>query len=351
MPSDTPDPRRNFLKAAASTGLAALSSSALAQSFFAASREFEWLPTECADERYPMQLISGDLHSSDGVIARVPSGKIINNGWGEIGSRRLVGSPQKPVPERLDLKWFSFSEDKFFAGTVPLPRASLTQLFADGFEEPLTNARVTWSKIIVGMGLGGWTSVWLAGSGIVKEISIARLEPVQLNWALVLDNPAIERSEFVRSKLLARVGEAGADALAKHGPPVSTWPRYAQRYRWRIAVEGDHQPLHMFLRTFNGERQFYDFSRSPPGTLESAPKHAQITWLGKSGSKLLSEIRFDETEIYGALDKAGAGDSGSSPMKLRVEFGARSQISVTLESRAIRIPLTRSSVTVGKLAK
>jgi len=52
---------------------------------------FEWLPTECAHERHPMQLVSGDLDCGADRIVNVPVNKIVNRGWGEIGSRRLVG--------------------------------------------------------------------------------------------------------------------------------------------------------------------------------------------------------------------------------------------------------------------
>lgn len=311
---------------------------------------FEWLPTECADERYPMQLISGQLHCSDGEVVPVPAGKIVNNGWGEIGSRRLVGTPLKPVPEQLTAAWFSYTEDQFFAGSVELPQAELMQLFASGFEEPLTRAWVTWSKIIVGMGLGGHASVWLAGSGLVQEVARVQLDPAQLDWAQVLDNPDIARSEFIRSTLRARLSRAELEALAKHGPPASTWPRYSSRYRWRIVVAGIQVPLYMFLRSFNGERRFYDFARCPPEELDTVPKHIQITWLTRSGRNLLTEIRLDEAEVFRALDAAGAAALDTSSTTLRVELGARARVSILVESHATQIPLTRSSVEVLSLA-
>jgi len=113
-------------------------------------------------------------------------------------------------------------------------------------------------------------------------------------------------------------------------------------------VAGMHAPLYMFLRSFNGERQGYDFARSPPGVLETVPKHIQITWLSNKGRKLLSEIHLDETEVYGALDQANAAASDMTTT-LRIEFGARYQLSIVLESQATRIPLTRSRIKVSSL--
>jgi hypothetical protein len=311
---------------------------------------FEWLPTECADERYPMQLISGDLHCSDGEVVAVPTGKIVNNGWGEIGSRRIVGEQLKGVPERLEVAWFSYAEDQFFAGSVPLPHAELTQLFVQGFQEPLTRERVTWSKIIVGMGLGGWASVWLAGSGLVQSVADAKLEPAQIDWASVLDNPDITRSDFVRAKLQSRLSSAELKAHVAHGPPVSTWPKYSRRDRWRIRVDGIRVPLNMFLRSFNGERRFYDFARQPPEQLDAVPKHLQITWLSPNGRKLLTDIRLDETEIFDAFDKAGAADLDTSTTMLKVELGTRMRVALVVESKAGRVALTRSSAEVLSVA-
>ncbi len=306
---------------------------------------FDWLPTECADERYPMQLISGELVCGDRII-RVPAGKIVNNGWGEIGSRRLVGEALKPVPERLELAWFSFAEDQFFAGTVELPKAELTDLFRAGFRDPRMGNVATWSKLIVGMGLGGWTSVWLAGSGLVREVARVKLEPEALDWTRVLDNPDIARADYVRSKLRSRLSDVELRALAKHGPRVASWTRYSRRQRWRIIVEGLQVPLHMFLRSFNGDRSFYDFARQPPQDLDVAPKHLQITWQARGDRRLLTNIRFDEQELFEAFDKAAAPDTTTI---LRVEFGTRSRIAISVEGRDARIPLTRSRVELASL--
>jgi hypothetical protein len=297
-----------------------------------------------------MQLISGELRCSDDEIVPLPTGKIVNNGWGEVGSRRLVGEDRKPVPQQLTAAWFSYTEDQFFAGTLELPHSELWALFATGFNAPVSHEPVTWSKVIVGMGLGGNTSVWLAGSGLVQQVASANFESAEIDWVEVLDNPDIERSQFIQSTLRSRLSTPELKALAAHGPPISTWPRYSQRYRWRIRVEGIQVPLYMFVRTFNGDRRFYDFARQPPEQLEMVPKLVEITWLGRSGRKLLTNIRLDEAEIFGAFDKSGAADLDKSTTTLRVEYGTRSRVSLSIESREARIPLTRSSVEVLSLA-
>ena len=348
MPDDPFNARRFFLKLAASAGLSALVLPQSARAFFGGAKEFEWLPSECADERYPMQLISGVLISPDGTRIPVPTGKIINNGWGEVGSIRLVGTAQKPVPEKLELAWFSYTEDRFYGGEVALPHALLTQLFEEGFTVPLTQERSTWHKIIVGMGLGGWTSIWLAGDGLVREVARARLEPVTVDWSRVIDNPDLPRQTFIRSTLTRRLGPEALATLSKNGPPVSSWPRYAQRERWRLAVAKGVTPHYLFLRGSNGERQFHDFTRSAPGPFETIPKHAQIAYRSPSGSTLLAEISFDENEIFSAFERGKT--AGTTPPTLHFNLKAHSRIAIALETAAGRIALQHSHIEVGRLS-
>jgi hypothetical protein len=297
-----------------------------------------------------MQMISGGLYRGEHRVAAVPIRKIVNNGWGEIGSRHIVlGDPFWPVPDRLSLAWFSYAEDQFFGGSVALPRAELIDLFRAGLEEPVTGESVTWNKIIVGMGLGGWTSVWLSRSGIVREVARGRVEPTEIDWIHVLDNPNIQRSDFVRSRLQSRLGDVALDHLTEHGPPVSTWTRYAQRYRWRILVEGVHAPLDMFLRSFNGERSYYEFAKQPPEELAIAPKHLQITWRERGGGRLLTRIRLDEQEVFAAFDEASAAAPAPSTIMLRVAFTSRTRVALSVESGAGELQLTRSNIEVRTL--
>lgn len=305
---------------------------------------YEWLPTECADERYPMQLVSGHLHCAGDQSIRIPSGKIVNNGWGEVGSRHIVGDAQKPVPEQLSLAYFSYTEDQFFAGEVELPHAELARMFQAGLRDPLNGQLLQWDKLIVGMGLGGWICVWLSGSGHVREVFSTKLEPAELDWKRVVDNPNITRANFVGSKLRSRLTDADLRMLAERGPPAPTWQRHSQRYRWRIIVEGVQVPLNMGMRCFNGEHWTYEFARQPPGELSTVPKSMFIIWRTRHDWKLLTKIRFDEREMFAAHDKAAASASDAALPSMRIELAARSQIAITLEHADGKIPLRGAQV-------
>ena len=133
------------------------------------SPRHEWLPTESAPRRYPVQLVSGDLlFDDDGVY--IPDGRLVMNGWGEIGSTHIVGDDLKPLPTSLDLTWFSYAENVFYAGDFTLDGDRLAQMFARGLQAPTRDERADYSRLIVGMAPGGLICVWLAGAGIVHEV-------------------------------------------------------------------------------------------------------------------------------------------------------------------------------------
>ena len=186
---------------------------------------YDWLPTECADARFPMQMVFGALVCGDEVV-ELPMRKIVNNGWGEIGSRRIVEPLIKQPPSELKIEWFSFVEDCFYAGHLELPLAKLSDKFAAGFTEPGTGLRAQWSKLIVGMGFGGWVSLWLAGSGIVRAVHSAQVEAAELDWSLVLANPDIPRAQHIDSTLRQWLSGVHYRNLQDHGVPDSPRARY-----------------------------------------------------------------------------------------------------------------------------
>ena len=337
--------RRTFMQALMGVPGALFAAKAkTAQAGNSSSAVFEWLPSECAHERWPMQMITGEFDCGMGRIVKIPTGKIVNNGLGEIASTRVVGERLKPVPERLSLSWFSFAEDRFYGGEVAIPTAMLIDLFRTEFIDPRDNLPASWHRIIVGMGLGGWVHVWIAGATFVREIATARLPPVEGEWRRVIDNPDLPRTDFIRSVLKRRTGEAALAELDKQGAPVEDWPRYFRKVPWTLHPDGPNAPIGMTLRHCNGERSYRDLSGTSPQATSAAPKLMQITWRNPNGKRLLTEIRFNEDEIYAAFDKTPA------PPKLHVDYPGKMNVSLWIESGRARIPLTKPDVKVNSLS-
>lgn len=309
------------------------------------NRRFDWLPSECAHERWPMQLIEGAFASAEGPLVPIPTGKIVNNGLGLAASLRIEGAAQKPVPEKALLRWYSFAEDRFFGGEVALPQAELRRLFQAGLPAPHHPDDPTWSRIIVGMGLGGWAQVWLAGGQHAQEVARVRLPEIAFDWRRVIDNPALARADYRRKVLLSRTGEAGLAALEAAGAPVEQWPRYSQRQAWSVRLQTPHQPLDCLLRFVNGERRVRPLAATTTVAEQPLPKHMQLTWQPASGSRLRTEIHFDEQEVFDVFERASA----TAPLALVMDYPRKNRLTVVAEVGGQSIPLTQARIDVSSL--
>ncbi len=94
--------------------------------------KYEWMPTESAEKEFPMQIVQGEFYFKNGDSIYIPDGRVIENGLGELGSIHIVGDDFKPLPNKLVIKWFSYIENKFYAGEFDLAYDKIKQLFDEG---------------------------------------------------------------------------------------------------------------------------------------------------------------------------------------------------------------------------
>ncbi len=198
---------------------------------------FDWFATESAPEAYPVYLVKGDLVYADGRSLYIPDRRDVNNGWGLEGSTHIVGDQFKPLPVKLDLTWFSYTEDKFYTGKFDLPAAKILELFRAGtaaYDLGGTNPdkHLNFDRIIVGMAPGGDVSVWAGARQIVKEVATFRAQSADLPWELVLDNPAISRSEMIKRTLERSLSPDVLKKVTSSPIPVGRWAIFAKRFPW-----------------------------------------------------------------------------------------------------------------------
>src|SRR5262245_62623691 len=79
---------------------------------------FDWLTTESAPRKYPMKILKGTLyyHGEKGGLY-IPDAASIAPGWGTGVSHHVVGEDLKALPDRLDIRFFSFAEQKRYHGS------------------------------------------------------------------------------------------------------------------------------------------------------------------------------------------------------------------------------------------
>ena len=282
-----------------------------------AMEEFAWLPTECAPRGYPMEIVRGDLVFADGSSVYIPDKKVFHNGWGEIGSTHIVGAETRPVPVTLDLTWFSYTEDKFYAGVFALPQEAILAQFKRGIEGPATGGKTTYDRIIVGMAPGGHVSVWLEGQGVALEVAGFTASAADVSWTALLDNDEVSRPEYVRMVLKEALGVAGLASLVP--APKGLWERYRRRYPWRIEVVGA-APTTAWIKSFNGEREYVQSGKGRQRReLRAVPREIKLNWRQAAGRKRTATLELDEAQVFSAFETLAAADETSLALRVVVK--------------------------------
>jgi len=268
--------------------------------------KFKWLPTECASEKYPMQILKGSFLLEDASTVKIPDKRYIGNGWGETGSIHLVGDEIKPIPIGIEILWFSYTEQKFYKGNFDLPKNEITQLFSNGFISPIDNKNTTYSYLLVGLAPNGGIAIWAKGDRITKEICYLKGKET---FEVDIDNfvgSCKTISNFVNMNLEETFSKEDILALNKNGVPNSLWDSiYRKQYNCNVNLINIGDLESISIGYFNGEREYFDLEsiKNEIKTKLTIPKDFYIKWISSNGTNFGSEVFFDEQEIIAAFSK------------------------------------------------
>lgn len=298
------------------------------------SPRFEWLPTECAPRRYPVEIVRGDLFFADGGVY-IPDGRFVMNGWGEIGSTHIVGEDVKPLPTTLDLTWLSYAENLFYSGEFTLDHERLADMFTRGFQAPTRDERATYGRLIVGMAPGGSISVWLAGAGIVHEVEAFTAQPCEVPWQ-EFAGEGVDRDEFIRAGLLRVMSRAQLDHHIEHGIPSGLFARYRKQYVWRMQWLGRGVPQQAWVRAQNGERDLVRFDRPPTRSTMAVPRQIDFEWT-EDDRRYGASIPFDDIEVMTAFEHLTKQD-GQRPLLVQLAPTPSKPLQVSVVQAPTRTP-------------
>lgn len=264
---------------------------------------FDWIAAESAPKHYPMEIIQGTfLYKGEDQGLYIPSGGTLDGGWGKPISSHVVGPERKPLPDRLQITFFSYAESQFYRGEFTLPYDVILQMFQDGVAA--NEAQPTYSKIIAGIAPGGVVAVWLHGQK-KTEIFFGQAEKVDLDpsgaFNLPFDNKA-DSNAYVEKQLLNTLTPAELDSLRKDGVPFGLWSRYRKRYQWMPVLATNTRMAKINVRYVNGEteKKFDFYSDKSIANTFPVPKY-----LSFHTSDYIYTVAFDEIEIMNAFEKLG----------------------------------------------
>jgi len=308
--------------------------------------KFDWKATESAPHNFPMKIVQGSLFYPDSGLLYVPDRKKIHHGWGISVSTHVVGPDLKPLPKRLEITFFSYTENQFYHGVFELPYARILALMQTGFYSPKEEEQITYYKIMVGVAPGGTVSVWLMSIDGVIEVFSGQAKKVDTDWKQINNNPKITREEYVRSGLENTLTPEALHALKQNGVPLGRWQIYRKRYDWQPLFTGLEPPaLISFISYFNGEQNFlyYPLNEVDATALRAIPSEINFIWDWPKGRRLLFELTFNEAEIFAAFQQlSGEGQPIKLEMRMELKEDKKTHFSVLLRNDKEEISLKRS---------
>lgn len=266
--------------------------------------KFHWLATESAPKNYPMRIMDGTFyfHNEKGGLY-VPAVASINPGWGTGRSTHVVGEDFKALPDRLDIRFFSFTENKLYQGSFDLPYEKILGLFKEGVA---TNKESpTFDTIMAGVAPGGAVSVWVTGRE-TREVFFGQAEPYEAEIKNLLGGEINDRAAYARSYLEDLPDDVLAQ-LDKNGVPFGLWEQYRIPYKWIPVFKTDKKMSDDTKYSFfNGERYRLDYPFTEEIISTSRPLPLLIgfgCYIEGTEKKYFFVVRFDYAELKAAFDK------------------------------------------------
>ena len=271
--------------------------------------KFDWQATESAPEHFLMQIIRGDFYFPKEGSLYVPNKKILHHGWGKGVSTHIVGADTKPLPERLDISFFSYTENQFYKGSFKLPYDKILKLFQQGYYSPKIEEQTTFFEVVAGVAPGGHVSVWLNGIDKTIEVYAGQAEKTELDWKEINNNPKYHRDEYVRLNLEESLTLEERQSLKQNGIPIGLWESYRKTFPWQPVFTGlDAPKLIDRVSYFNGEEEYLNLplDKEHIGKLFAIPKEMVFNWEWPKGQPLVFKLFFNEAEIFHAFNNLGA---------------------------------------------
>ena len=199
---------------------------------------FKWYAVATAPKGYPMEIVSGTFFCKgmDAGIG-IPSGGTLTTGWGKSASAYVGSDEIPPLPDRVQVTFYSYAEKQVYEAEFALPYEDILAKFQQQLRE--APDKRNYSHFIIGVAPGGAISVWLGGPKVI-EIFFGQAKKVEKTPSATFDLPFTSKEQsddYVSSALADSVTPEQLENIKKHGAPVGTWARYRNLYKWAPAYK------------------------------------------------------------------------------------------------------------------
>ena len=301
----------------------------------------------CAVDGYPATILEGRFINSVGGGFPVPYGHTIDGNWGRSGIGWAVGDVMQAVPDSLELRWFSYTEDKFYEGHFLLPQERLHALLKQGYWNAEEKKHETYGDFTVCVAPTGAAYVWLGGT---NTVFIGRYQAREIHYDFAQFIPMADRAQVVkegREHLSSQVKKEIATGTVS----TKKWDAYLKTYPWQVAFS---QPLALtdfavgyrnaeeIAAPLTAEMAPYLQLMLAPGA-KPVPKDAAFSLKGAYGrQRQLRVDLFDEHETMAAFQALHA-QHPQEPITLFIDTDERlTHATLSLRAGQQVVPLPKS---------
>ena len=302
-----------------------------------------------AAEGYPMEIVEGRFLTSDGKsIPFAP--EFLEGEWGVAHSTAVSGDGKAAAPDSLEMRWFSYPEDKFYEGHFLLPQKKIHDLLKQGYWNIDNMRQETYGTLTVCLLPKGVVVVWLSGQ---NQVLLGRYEGREINFDFKRFNEAADRPLMIQQEQAKLPAQVQA-AIRTHTLSTRPWDIYLKTYPWKLAFS---QPLKLdrfSLDYVNAESAGYPPSREQARAYAQAllvssprpvPKNLFLHVDAGYGRKRQVQVRaFDEAETLAAFQTLYAANP-ALPLTLYVETDERvSKAKLFLQNERQQVELVKSHI-------
>lgn len=269
-------------------------------------RKYDWIPTECAPEIFPVEIYSGTLYYGKDKMIYIPDGRTVNSGWGAEGSTHDAGEKMKEAPTALDINWISFAEKKSYAGHFSLDTKRIDELFQRGYEDAhLPEGRDEYNRIKVGLAPGGTVVVWISGAGNMVEVGRFQAKEVAgFDWKQKYPTMEISMKDF-SDTVMKDLPDSVRLSITNNNIPYGLWDKWRKRFLWKVEGIGFGNTHEIKVDYFNKERQSIYHIQNILFENRSPVEKINVFWTDTLQREIRTEIKFDEDEVFNTFGQAG----------------------------------------------
>jgi Protein of unknown function (DUF2931) len=316
------------------------------------TERFELSAAPAAAEGYPMEVVEGRFLNSDGTSFPVAP-EFLEGDWGLSAISWGSGDPTQPAPDSLEVRWFSYPEDKFYEGHFLLPQRRIHALLKEGYWNTDRNQHETYDELTLTLLPKGVVVVWLSGQ---NQVLVGRYEGREIAFDFRRFNEAANRGRMIAQEQ-AKLPAAVQQEIRTGTLSTRQWDAYLKTYLWKIAFS---QPLTLFdygIGYFNAEKTQYfptkDRTLYVSGLTEPVakpvPTNMMLKVKTKAGNRRKIRVNsLEESETLAAFQTLHAAHP-TAPITLYIETNAQASTArLSLRCEGQQLELAKAKVDLYK---